>query len=78
MKSHPALIEPIHVNGGKARANDEHGTIVPVDASRATQAFRLIRGLLRHHKRLFFTAVGCAAVFAACTSSGRCPRAAGP
>ena len=43
------------------------GTIVPADAGRAKQAFRLIRGLLRHHKRLFFTAVGCAAVFAACT-----------
>ena len=42
-------------------------TIVPADAGRAKQAFRLIRGLLRHHKRLFFTAVGCAAVFAACT-----------
>jgi ATP-binding cassette, subfamily B, bacterial len=55
------------VNLGKERAKEEHGTIVPVDASRATQAFRLIRGLLRHHKRLFFTAVGCAAVFAACT-----------
>ena len=67
MKSPQALIEPIHVNGGKERAKEEHGTIVPVDASRATQAFRLIRGLLRHHKRLFFTAVGCAAVFAACT-----------
>ena len=43
------------------------GTTVPSDVGRATQAFRLIRGLLRHHKRLFFTAVGCAAVFAACT-----------
>lgn len=43
------------------------GTIVPTDAGRGTQAFRLIRGLLRHHKRLFFTAVGFAAVFAACT-----------
>ena len=43
------------------------GTVVPPDAGRAKQAFRLIRGLLRHHKRLFFTAVGCAAVFAACT-----------
>jgi len=32
-----------------------------------TQAFRLIRGLLRHHKRLFFTAVACAAVYASCT-----------
>ena len=30
-------------------------------------AFRLIRALLRHHKRLFFTAVAGAAVFAACT-----------
>ena len=43
------------------------GTIVAPDASRLTQAFRLIRGLLRHHKRLFFTAVGCAAVYASCT-----------
>ncbi|MGZ4792267.1 MAG: ABC transporter ATP-binding protein [Ilumatobacteraceae bacterium] len=55
------------MNGGTERANDQQGTIVPPDAGRATQAFRLIRGLLRHHKRLFFTAVGCAAVFAACT-----------
>lgn len=30
-------------------------------------AFRLIRALLRHHKRLFFTAVAGASVFAACT-----------
>lgn len=43
------------------------GTIVPTDVGRPTQAFRLIRGLLRHHKGLFFTAVGFAAVFAACT-----------
>ncbi|MDP9463353.1 MAG: ABC transporter ATP-binding protein/permease [Actinomycetota bacterium] len=43
------------------------GTIVPADVGRPTQAFRLIRGLLRHHKGLFFTAVACAAVFAACT-----------
>ncbi|HZX54488.1 MAG TPA: ABC transporter ATP-binding protein [Ilumatobacteraceae bacterium] len=43
------------------------GTAVPPDASRLTQAFRLIRGLLRHHKRLFFTAVACAAVYASCT-----------
>jgi ATP-binding cassette, subfamily B, bacterial len=43
------------------------GTTVPPDAGRGTQAFRLIRGLLRHHKRLFFTAVGCAAVYASCT-----------
>ncbi len=31
------------------------------------QAFRLLRALLRHHKRLFFTAVAGATVFAACT-----------
>ena len=55
------------MKGANERAKEQHGTIVPADASRATQAFRLIRGLLRHHKRLFFTAVGCAAVFAACT-----------
>ena len=53
----------MHVNSPEPR----DGTIVPTDAGRATQAFRLIRGLLRHHKKLFFTAVGCAAVFAACT-----------
>jgi ATP-binding cassette, subfamily B, bacterial len=50
------------------KAADKHdGTIVPTDAGRATQAFRLIRGLLRHHKKLFFTAVACAAVYASCT-----------
>jgi ABC-type multidrug transport system fused ATPase/permease subunit len=49
------------------RAHDGRGTIVSTDAGKPTQAFRLLRGLLRHHKRLFFTAVGCAAVFAACT-----------
>ncbi len=48
-------------------ADKKDGTIVPTDAGRATQAFRLIRGLLRHHKKLFFTAVGCAAVYASCT-----------
>jgi ABC-type multidrug transport system fused ATPase/permease subunit len=58
-----ALIEPICVKGEHPR----EATIVPADVGRATQAFRLIRGLLRHHKALFFTAVGCAAVFAACT-----------
>ena len=66
-----ALIEPLHVNRPNdvpiERAEGRSGTIVPPDASRLTQATRLIRGLLRHHKRLFFTAVGCAAVFAACT-----------
>lgn len=30
-------------------------------------AFRLVRALVKHHKRLFFTAVSAAAVFAACT-----------
>jgi ABC-type multidrug transport system fused ATPase/permease subunit len=34
---------------------------------RLVQAVRLLRALLRHHKRLFFTAVGGAAVFASCT-----------
>ena len=58
------LLEPLHVTPD---ANAGSGSIVPPDASRPTQAFRLIRGLLRHHKRLFFTAVGCAAVYASCT-----------
>ncbi|HEX3090849.1 MAG TPA: ABC transporter transmembrane domain-containing protein, partial [Ilumatobacteraceae bacterium] len=48
-------------------ADKSDGTIVPTDAGRATQAFRLIRGLLRYHKKLFFTAVACAAVYASCT-----------
>ena len=43
------------------------GTVVPERGSRLAQAFRLLRALLRHHKRLFFTAVTGAAVFAACT-----------
>ncbi|MFM2182463.1 MAG: hypothetical protein RJB61_757, partial [Actinomycetota bacterium] len=34
---------------------------------RALAAVRLVRALVRHHKRLFGTAVGGAAVFAACT-----------
>ncbi|MFM8312061.1 MAG: ABC transporter ATP-binding protein [Ilumatobacteraceae bacterium] len=34
---------------------------------RAVAAVRLVRALVRHHKRLFATAVGGAAVFAACT-----------
>ncbi len=38
-----------------------------MDGNRLVQAFRLLRALLRHHKRLFFTAVGGAAVFATCT-----------
>ncbi len=57
----------MHVKGADARGNEGQGTIVPPDIGRPTQAFRLIRGLLRHHKGLFFTAVACAAVFAACT-----------
>ncbi len=48
-------------------ADKSDGTIVPTDVGRGTQAFRLIRGLLRHHKKLFFTAVACAAVYASCT-----------
>lgn len=48
-------------------ANEREQTTVAAEAGRATQAFRLLRGLLRHHKRLFFTAVGCAAVYASCT-----------
>lgn len=35
--------------------------------SRLTQAVRLLRALLRNHRRLFFTAVAGAAVFASCT-----------
>ena len=35
--------------------------------SRLGQAFWLVRALVKYHKRLFFTAVGGAAVFAACT-----------
>jgi ATP-binding cassette, subfamily B, bacterial len=42
-------------------------TLVPTSTGRATQAIRLLRGLLQHHKRLFFAAVACASVFAACT-----------
>ncbi len=43
------------------------GATIPEQGNRAVQAFRLVRALLRHHKRLFFTAVAGAAVFAACT-----------
>lgn len=41
--------------------------IIPDGGGTLSKAFRLLRGLLRHHKRLFFTAVGGAAVYAACT-----------
>lgn len=43
------------------------GTNIPVARNRLVQAFQLVRVLVRHHKRLFFTAVAGAAVFAACT-----------
>ncbi len=43
------------------------GTDIPESRGRLRQAFRLIRALVRHHKRTFFTAVAGAAVFAACT-----------
>ncbi|HSB85691.1 MAG TPA: ABC transporter ATP-binding protein [Ilumatobacteraceae bacterium] len=50
----------------KAAKEREH-TTVAADMGKPTQAFRLLRGLLRHHKGLFFTAVACAAVYASCT-----------
>ncbi|MDO8361344.1 MAG: ABC transporter ATP-binding protein [Actinomycetota bacterium] len=43
------------------------GTTIPESRGRLRQAFRLVRALLRHHKRTFFIAVGGASVFAACT-----------
>ncbi len=43
------------------------GTSIPNDRGRLRQAFQLVRALVRHHKRTFFTAVAGAAVFAACT-----------
>lgn len=43
------------------------GTGVPIRRGRAVQAFRLVRALVRHHKRTFAIAVGGAAVFGACT-----------
>ncbi|MEO5901987.1 MAG: ABC transporter ATP-binding protein [Ilumatobacteraceae bacterium] len=41
--------------------------IIPESGGSLTKAFRLLRALLRRHKRLFFIAVGGAAVYAACT-----------
>lgn len=41
--------------------------IVPNAGGSLTKAFRLLRILLRRHKRLFFIAVGGAAVYAGCT-----------
>ncbi len=43
------------------------GTDIPAARGRLRLAFQLIRALVRHHKRTFFTAVSGAAVFAACT-----------
>ena len=43
------------------------GTTVPISGGTLTKAFRLLRGLLRHHKGVFFIAVAGAAVYAACT-----------
>jgi ABC-type multidrug transport system fused ATPase/permease subunit len=45
------------------------GSAESVDAGhgRALAAFRLVRALVRHHRRIFATAVAGAAVFAACT-----------
>lgn len=43
------------------------GTDIPVARGRLLLAFRLVRALVKHHKRTFFIAVSGAAVFAACT-----------
>ncbi len=43
------------------------GNTLELSRGRLRVAFRLVRALVKHHKRLFFTAVGGAAVFAACT-----------
>jgi ABC-type multidrug transport system fused ATPase/permease subunit len=43
------------------------GTNIPEHRGRLRDAFRLVRALVRHHKRTFFTAVAGAAVFAGCT-----------
>ena len=43
------------------------GTDIQATRGRLVQAFRLVRSLLRHHKRLFSIAVAGAAVFATCT-----------
>ncbi|MGB8859778.1 MAG: ABC transporter ATP-binding protein [Ilumatobacteraceae bacterium] len=43
------------------------GTDIPARRGRLREAFQLVRALVRHHKRTYFTAVGGAAVFAACT-----------
>ena len=43
------------------------GTDIPESRGRLRVTFRLVRALIRHHKRTFFTAVAGASVFAACT-----------
>lgn len=43
------------------------GNTIELSRGHLRLAFRLVRALVKHHKRLFFTAVGGAAVFAACT-----------
>ena len=43
------------------------GNTIELSRGHLRVAFRLVRALVKHHKRLFFTAVGGAAVFAACT-----------
>ncbi|HNJ98503.1 MAG TPA: hypothetical protein PLV13_10275, partial [Ilumatobacteraceae bacterium] len=44
------------------------GTNIPAERGRMRQAFHLVRNVIRHHERQFFTAVGGAAVFGACTA----------
>ena len=44
------------------------GTEIPTDRGRLSQAFHLVRALIRHHEKTFFTAVAGAAVFGACTA----------
>jgi len=43
------------------------GTVLPAGQARLRVAFRLVRALIKHHRRTFFIAVAGAAVFAACT-----------
>jgi ABC-type multidrug transport system fused ATPase/permease subunit len=43
------------------------GDTIEMSRGHLRAALRLVRSLVKHHKRLFFTAVGGAAIFAACT-----------
>ena len=52
---------------GADRNDTMPGNDLEMPRRRLREAFGLVRALVRHHKRLFFTAVGGAAVFAACT-----------